>query len=326
MALRSFVSRTPVRRLMEGTRISGLRYFGDGGVFTEEERAAENVYNKKMERERMKKLKQKAEKEKAEKEKAEKFKFLEVIDRERCKLVSVVTNGVLKLSIQARFHGILIGTSHAATGFIISDSGHFVTNLHCISEACRTIKGSRIPFHVFEFGYSVPRVGQSIFTLGNPSCCPNTTRFGFVADVGFSVNNLTEDDAENVVVSWEYVPKNFEYILLDLNAASGFSGGPSCDVKGRVISITQSTSSGDYEYFNLSVPVKYLWALILKHMKLGLRGYINGDDKEKEGEKAQEIELAQPPPLRLPPQVATTTGSHQSPRLPESTSPQFLFA
>ncbi|KAH7841293.1 hypothetical protein Vadar_028010 [Vaccinium darrowii] len=72
MAMRSFVSRTPVRRLMEGTRISGLRYSSDGRVFSEEERAAENVYIKKMERERMEKLKLKAEKEKAEKEKAEK--------------------------------------------------------------------------------------------------------------------------------------------------------------------------------------------------------------------------------------------------------------
>lgn len=54
--------------------------------------------------------------------------FLEVIDKERCKLLSVVTNGVLKLSMQARFHGILVGPSYVATGFRnsiqIGDSVH----------------------------------------------------------------------------------------------------------------------------------------------------------------------------------------------------------
>ncbi|XAR64935.1 hypothetical protein NMG60_11008837 [Bertholletia excelsa] len=77
MAMRSFVSRTSVGNFMEGKRgsaISGLRYFseGKGRVLSEEERAAENVYIQKMERERMEKLKQKSEKEKAEKEQGEK--------------------------------------------------------------------------------------------------------------------------------------------------------------------------------------------------------------------------------------------------------------
>ncbi|XP_058182556.1 uncharacterized protein At2g27730, mitochondrial [Rhododendron vialii] len=65
---------TAVLRLMEAQRRPGLRYLSDdrGRVLSEEERAAENVYIQKMERERMEKLRQKAEKEKAEKEKAEK--------------------------------------------------------------------------------------------------------------------------------------------------------------------------------------------------------------------------------------------------------------
>ncbi|CAN6439205.1 unnamed protein product [Victoria cruziana] len=53
----------------------GGRYFSEmkGKVLSEEERAAENVYIQKMERERMEKLKQKAEKEKhSEQEKEEK--------------------------------------------------------------------------------------------------------------------------------------------------------------------------------------------------------------------------------------------------------------
>ncbi|KAK9282903.1 hypothetical protein L1049_011128 [Liquidambar formosana] len=79
MAMRTVVSRGPLtRRLMESTRrtATSTRYFSDGTgrVLGEEERAAENVYIKKMERERMEKLKLKAEKEKAaaEKEKGEK--------------------------------------------------------------------------------------------------------------------------------------------------------------------------------------------------------------------------------------------------------------
>ncbi|XP_034703380.1 uncharacterized protein At2g27730, mitochondrial-like isoform X2 [Vitis riparia] len=76
MAMRYAVSRIRLNRFMEGYRRSAPRYFSDdkGRVLSEEERAAENVYIQKMERERMEKLKRKAEKEKAaaEKEKAEK--------------------------------------------------------------------------------------------------------------------------------------------------------------------------------------------------------------------------------------------------------------
>ncbi|XP_050208763.1 uncharacterized protein LOC126659515 [Mercurialis annua] len=48
---------------------TATRYFSDGKgrVLSEEERAAENVYIQRMEREKLEKLKQKAEKEKAEK-------------------------------------------------------------------------------------------------------------------------------------------------------------------------------------------------------------------------------------------------------------------
>ncbi|KAG8651029.1 hypothetical protein MANES_07G086800v8 [Manihot esculenta] len=70
MASRFALNRLCITRSMESTR-GATRYFSDGKgrVLSEEERAAENVYIQKMERERLEKLKQKAEKEKAEKEK-----------------------------------------------------------------------------------------------------------------------------------------------------------------------------------------------------------------------------------------------------------------
>ncbi|XXG88413.1 hypothetical protein AAC387_Pa12g0624 [Persea americana] len=75
MAMRSSLTRISLCRLMEGSRRTP-RYFSDGKgrILSEEERAAENVYIQKMERERLEKLKLKAEKEKAaaEKEKSEK--------------------------------------------------------------------------------------------------------------------------------------------------------------------------------------------------------------------------------------------------------------
>ncbi|XP_042486896.1 uncharacterized protein At2g27730, mitochondrial [Macadamia integrifolia] len=75
MAMRSVVRRVPLNRMMEGGR-RFPRYFSDGKgkVLSEEEKAAENIYIKKMEKERMEKLKLKAEKEKAaaEKETSEK--------------------------------------------------------------------------------------------------------------------------------------------------------------------------------------------------------------------------------------------------------------
>ncbi|OWM64062.1 hypothetical protein CDL15_Pgr019372 [Punica granatum] len=55
---------------METTRGAARRFSdGKGRVLSEEERAAENVYIQKMERERMEKLKKKAEQEKAAKDK-----------------------------------------------------------------------------------------------------------------------------------------------------------------------------------------------------------------------------------------------------------------
>ncbi|KAI5648378.1 hypothetical protein M9H77_34383 [Catharanthus roseus] len=79
MSMRSVVSGSGLGRLMETNRrlssTSGLRYFSDdkGRILSEEERAKENVYIQKWERERLEKQKQKTEKEKAEKEKADKF-------------------------------------------------------------------------------------------------------------------------------------------------------------------------------------------------------------------------------------------------------------
>ncbi|TYK11773.1 putative uncharacterized transmembrane protein [Cucumis melo var. makuwa] len=72
MAMRSVLSRsslTPCTARAAGA--GGFRFLSDGKgrVLSEEERAAENVYIQKMERERLEKLRLKAEKEKAEKEK-----------------------------------------------------------------------------------------------------------------------------------------------------------------------------------------------------------------------------------------------------------------
>ncbi|GMN61033.1 hypothetical protein TIFTF001_030138 [Ficus carica] len=70
MAMRSVLSRGALTRSMETTR-GATRYFSDGKgkILSEEERAAENVYIQKKEREKLQKLKEKAEKEKAQKEK-----------------------------------------------------------------------------------------------------------------------------------------------------------------------------------------------------------------------------------------------------------------
>ncbi|XP_024992197.1 uncharacterized protein At2g27730, mitochondrial-like [Cynara cardunculus var. scolymus] len=76
MAMRSaIISRlAPFRSVTDSSSSrSSFRFFSDQGrVLSEEERAAENVYIKKMEREKLEKQKLKEQKEKAEKEKAEK--------------------------------------------------------------------------------------------------------------------------------------------------------------------------------------------------------------------------------------------------------------
>ncbi|KAK1419671.1 hypothetical protein QVD17_28925 [Tagetes erecta] len=76
MAMRSaMITRSSLFLRSMDTSISrsSFRFFSDQGrVLSEEERAAENVYIKKMEKERLEKQKLKEAKEKAEKEKAEK--------------------------------------------------------------------------------------------------------------------------------------------------------------------------------------------------------------------------------------------------------------
>ncbi|XP_068659651.1 uncharacterized protein At2g27730, mitochondrial [Aristolochia californica] len=73
MAMRSALARSSSSPFMEASRRT-VRYFSDskGRVLGEEERAAENVYIQKKERERLEKLKAKLEKEKAAKEKSDK--------------------------------------------------------------------------------------------------------------------------------------------------------------------------------------------------------------------------------------------------------------
>ncbi|THU53427.1 hypothetical protein C4D60_Mb10t14290 [Musa balbisiana] len=74
MAMRSATARVPLlwRPSMEKLARRSSRFFSDdrGRILSEEERAAENVYIQKMERERMEKLRRKAEKERLEAEKA----------------------------------------------------------------------------------------------------------------------------------------------------------------------------------------------------------------------------------------------------------------
>ncbi|KAL6005283.1 hypothetical protein ACLOJK_005846 [Asimina triloba] len=80
MAMRSAALRRSAlsSRLMEASRRSS-RYFSEekGRILSEEERAAENVYIQKMEREKLEKMKLKAEKEKAAAEKQKKVGIYE---------------------------------------------------------------------------------------------------------------------------------------------------------------------------------------------------------------------------------------------------------
>ncbi|KAG0485822.1 hypothetical protein HPP92_009901 [Vanilla planifolia] len=79
MAVRLASARMPVfcasSSTMKGIAGNFTRYYGDGRILSEEERAKENVYIQKMEREKIEKQKLKAEKERAEKEMAQKEKY-----------------------------------------------------------------------------------------------------------------------------------------------------------------------------------------------------------------------------------------------------------
>ncbi|RWW26025.1 hypothetical protein GW17_00009612 [Ensete ventricosum] len=103
--MRSATARVPRlwRPAMEKLARRSPRFFSDdrGRILSEEERAAENVYIQKMERERMEKLRRKAEKERLEAEKAKSEKvskilgFLSALFVAYCSLVKLICVGFL---------------------------------------------------------------------------------------------------------------------------------------------------------------------------------------------------------------------------------------
>ncbi|XP_039139042.1 uncharacterized protein At2g27730, mitochondrial isoform X1 [Dioscorea cayenensis subsp. rotundata] len=87
MGMRSMIALIPRSAAIGATSRSSFRFFSDdrGRILSEEEKAAENVYIQKMEREKMEKMKKKAEKEQAEaeKQKSEKMCCLQKSEQPR---------------------------------------------------------------------------------------------------------------------------------------------------------------------------------------------------------------------------------------------------
>ncbi|KAH7848516.1 hypothetical protein Vadar_003813 [Vaccinium darrowii] len=185
-----------------------------------------------------------------------------------------------------RIQGFRVGSRYVATGFIISKRGHFATNVYEISEKCVTTWGSTkfLPAEVFvtQIGKQKVRLPARVLIADYGT---NLAICQVVIPSGISIHVFEFGYAEPGVVQTVFTQ--------DLNAACGFSGGPSFDVKGRVMAINQSTSSGDLRYLNLVELVKHLWRLILLHFKTGLSGHfdVEGSDEDElfSNEDAEEL-------------------------------------
>lgn len=161
---------------------------------------------------------------------------------------------VLLLGVLALFSSALFAKSSSGTGFVITKSGHIVTNYHVVERASRItvrdsadnrfqarlvlsdaandiailkIEGSKHPPLPIRTS-SQARKGQTVFTIG----FPNATIQGFESKV-----------TEGIISSLSGIGGEPNSFQISVPIQPGNSGGPLIDLSGSVVGITASKLS-----------------------------------------------------------------------------------
>lgn len=181
--------------------------------------------------------------------------FTALVARVLPSVVSIDVTPVSEANPRLRLMQMLLGREDApvmASGVIVSDKGHVVTNLHVIASAkavevhlndgrvlAAKFVGADAPSDIailkidaeglkpLAFGDSDKvRVGQMVFAVGNPLGLEETVTQGIISAKG----RRTTSEAAN------------EFFQTDAAVNQGNSGGPLVDLRGEVIGINNSIS------------------------------------------------------------------------------------
>lgn len=195
----------------------------------------------------------------------------------------------------------------SASGVIVSNDGHIVTNHHVVSDAesieivlhdQRSFKAKIIGsdpatdlallkidadnLSFIEFGNSDSvEVGDMVLAVGNPFNLASTVTAGIVSAKARNINILTDRSAVE------------SYIQTDAAVNRGNSGGALVDINGKLVGVNAAiaTPTGVYAGYSFAIPVEMVKKTIDDLLKYGkvIRGFLGVVISDMNGEKAKTL-------------------------------------
>ena len=203
-----------------------------------------------------------------------------------------------------RFRGRAVGS-----GFFISSDGYVVTNHHVISKAAKiwvkTADGKRYrarllgsdkktdlallkvdakgeSFHYVQFAEKEPRVGEWVIAVGNPFGFGGTVTAGIVSAKGRYIGAGPYDD----------------FLQIDAAINRGNSGGPTFNMKGRVVGVNTAIFSptGGSVGIGFAIPARVAKKIVRELKEKGhvVRGWLGVQIQAVDREMAEGLGLDEP--------------------------------
>ena len=203
-----------------------------------------------------------------------------------------------------RFRGRAVGS-----GFFISSDGYVVTNHHVISKAAKiwvkTADGKRYrarllgsdrktdlallkvdakgkSFHYVQFADQEPRVGEWVIAVGNPFGFGGTVTAGIVSAKGRYIGAGPYDD----------------FLQIDAAINRGNSGGPTFNMKGRVVGVNTAIFSptGGSVGIGFAIPARVAKKIVRELKEKGhvVRGWLGVQIQAVDQEMAEGLGLDEP--------------------------------
>ena len=203
-----------------------------------------------------------------------------------------------------RFRGRAVGS-----GFFISSDGYVVTNHHVVSKAAKiwvkTADGKRYrarllgsdkktdlallkvdakgkSFHYVQFAEKEPRVGEWVIAVGNPFGFGGTVTAGIVSAKGRYIGAGPYDD----------------FLQIDAAINRGNSGGPTFNMKGRVVGVNTAIFSptGGSVGIGFAIPARVARKIVRELKEKGhvVRGWLGVQIQAVDKEMAEGLGLDEP--------------------------------